>query len=188
MHADAHRDVDPLGLAHGGHHLLHRKPHAHHTRRVVGTQVLKRSGAHNVGVADGLDLVDVVLLAEPIELLEDVRQDAQHLLRRVGGGEGGEADHVRLQHGALREDLDEVELVAADGPEDGLGQRVGGELVHARAHDLLQLHRLSEQRRVPVVVAHLRDLLVRAEHAEEVEERDLDQVAPEHAQRVGLLP
>eukprot|EP00964_Phaeocystis_antarctica_P135494 scaffold99836_cov54-Phaeocystis_antarctica.AAC.2 len=42
-------------------------------------------GAHHVGVADGLDLVDVVLLAQPVELLEDVRQDAQHLSRvRVG--------------------------------------------------------------------------------------------------------
>ena len=64
---------------------------------------------------------------------------AAYLLRRVGGGERGEPHHVRLQHRALREDLDEVELVAADGPEDGLGQRVGGEPVHARAYELLQL-------------------------------------------------
>ena len=109
-----------------------------------------------------------------------------YLLRRVGGGERGEPHHVRLQHRALREDLDEVELVAADGPEDGLGQRVGGEPVHARAYELLQLQSLAEQRRMPVVVAHLRDLLVRTEHAEEVEESDLDEVGPQHAQRVAL--
>ena len=64
---------------------LHRQPHAHHARRVVGAQLVERAGAHDVGVANGLDLVDVVLLAQPVELLEDVRQDTQHLGARACG-------------------------------------------------------------------------------------------------------
>ena len=72
VHADAHGHDDAFLCGYLGHHHLHLQPHAHDTLRVVGSRRRERSRAHDVRVADGLDLVDLILLPERVEALEDV--------------------------------------------------------------------------------------------------------------------
>ena len=130
--------------AQAGHLGLHVEGHVRRRRGVVGAR-LGQPGDDHVGVADRLDLLEAVLLGQPVEGAEDLVEDADDTLRRGPLGERREVDdvgeqdrHVGMALGdgpgvALEalgdgpgQDVEEQALPSSPSPRPGPGRRTGG--------------------------------------------------------------
>ena len=98
VHADADLEVCADPLAYAGDRAEEGEGCVGHRLQMIDAR-RRHPGDDHVGVADRLDLLDAVAIADRVELGEDLAQQLDERLRVGGGGPLGEADEIGEENG-----------------------------------------------------------------------------------------
>jgi hypothetical protein len=122
---DADADLQRPAVRAGapGHLVADLQRHLGHRPGVVGPRLGKPAGRH-VGVADRLDLLQPLVLGDPVERGEQVVQGRHHLLRGDPLAVPGEVHQVGEQHGDVGEAVGDHVLALLEPVGDRGGQDV----------------------------------------------------------------
>ena len=123
VHADANCQRPTARIDAAGHLVANCQRHLGHCLGVVGARVGQASGDH-VGVADGLDLLQTLLLGEPVEDREQLIEGLHDLLWADPLAAPGEVHNVGEQDGDLGEGVGDHRFAGFEPGGDGGGQHV----------------------------------------------------------------
>ena len=151
--ADAHGDLLAELVREFAHDIEHVQRHLGDRAGVVRPR-LRHAAGHHIGVADRLDLLQPMLLGEPVELEKDAIEEADQRCAGKRRGAGGEADDV--------------------GEKDGDGRQIVGDHLARLVLEALRdrcRHQI-EQQPFGALVLGLEGILIFLRPAEGVERRD----------------